>query len=68
MQMNVLCMLMFYDGGERSTITKCETCMLSKHEQPTARGKKAPNTVRSRFSIIRNIEQNFVEEKKLRLA
>ena len=66
--MNVLFMLMFYDGGERSTVPKCETCMLSKHEQPTARGKKEPNTLRPWFSIIRNIEQNFVEEKKLRLA
>ena len=66
--MNVLCMLMFYDRGERSKVTKCETCMLSKHEEPTARGKKVPNTLRPWFSIIRNIEQSFVEEKKLRLA
>ena len=61
-------MLMFYDGGERSAVTKCKTCMLSKHEQPTARRKKEPNTLRPWFSIIRNIEQNLIEEKKLRLA
>ena len=66
--MNVLFMLMFYDGGERSTVTKNGTRMLSKHEQPTGRGKKALNTLRPWFSIIRNIEQNFVEEKKLQLA
>ena len=66
--MNVLFMLMFYDEGERSTVTKYGACILSKHEQPTARGKKAPNTLQPWFSIIRNTEQNFVEEKKLQLA
>ena len=54
--MNVLFMLL-YDGGERSTVTKYGTCMLSKHEQPTARGKKAPNMLRPWFSI--KIGNNF---------
>ena len=42
--------------------------MLSKYEQPIARGKKAPNTLRPWFSIIRSIKENFIEEKKLQLA
>ena len=50
-QINVLFMLMFYDGGERSTVNKYGTCVLSKHEQSIARGKKAPNTLRPWFSI-----------------
>ena len=56
-QMNELFNLMLYDGGERSTVTKYETCILSKHKQSAARGRKTPNTLRPWFRI--KVGKNF---------
>ena len=36
---------MLYGGGEKSTVTKYGTCMPTKHEQSTARGKKSAQYV-----------------------
>ena len=75
--MNVIFILMLYDGGKRSTVTKYGTCMLQSRNNQQQEVKKRPircdHDLVLRQEIIfilpsRNIEQNNVEEKKLQLA
>ena len=41
-QMNVLFILMLYDGGKRSTLTKYGTCLLQSRNNQQQEGKKRP--------------------------
>ena len=62
--MNMLFMVMFYDGGERSTVTKYTTCgHVIKARATNSKREKSAQYVATMVSIIRNIE-----EKKLQLA